>query len=64
VLRPLLAVIRTRHRLNRLDVVAHAGHWRVEGQVNPSLGSDTNALIDGADPARSDGSQARPYEIS
>lgn len=35
VLRPLLAVIRARHRMTRLDVVLDNGLWTLEGEVNP-----------------------------
>jgi DNA/RNA non-specific endonuclease len=35
VLRPLLATIRLRHRLTRLDVVLERGYWTLEGEVNP-----------------------------
>jgi hypothetical protein len=35
ILRPLLAGIRLRHRLNRLDVVLDGEYWAIEGEVNP-----------------------------
>ncbi|MFT3734753.1 MAG: hypothetical protein QM776_06985 [Rhodocyclaceae bacterium] len=41
VLRPLLAVIRVRHRMTRLDVVLENGKWTIEGEVNPKAKKPT-----------------------
>jgi hypothetical protein len=48
VLRPLLAAIRLRHRLTRLEVVLDGGRWIIEGEVNPRRRRPTPVLGDGA----------------
>jgi hypothetical protein len=48
VLRPLLAAIRLRHRLTRLDVVLEGGRWTIEGEVNPGRRRPTTVLGAGA----------------
>lgn len=48
VLRPLLAVIRTRHRMTRLDVVLEGGTWTIEGEVNPRRRRPTTVRGTGA----------------
>jgi len=48
VLRPLLAAIRVRHRLTRLDVVLENGRWTIEGEVNPRARRPTPVLGSGA----------------
>jgi hypothetical protein len=48
VLRPLLAVIRARHALTRLDVELEGDRWTVVGEVNPKKRAPTKAEGDGA----------------
>jgi hypothetical protein len=46
VLTPLLAAIRVRHRLTRLDVVPDGEFWKVEGEVNPRRNQRTQAKVE------------------
>lgn len=48
VLRPLLAVIRLKHRLTRLDVELEGGRWTIVGEVNPRARRPTPLLGDGS----------------
>ena len=48
VLRPLLAAIKVRHRLARLDVVLENGTWTIEGEVNPRRRRPTRVRGTGA----------------
>lgn len=43
VLRPLLAVVRIRYGLTKLEPVARGGRWFVAGAVNPNLEEETPA---------------------
>ena len=45
VLRPLLAAIKLRHRLNELDVVQRGNNWAVRAVVNPVFEDGTNILV-------------------
>ena len=46
VIRPVLAVIRLRHNLVRLDGEPRAGRWAVVGVVNPTLAELSTKLVD------------------
>jgi hypothetical protein len=46
VIRPVLAVLRVRHQLQRLDAEARDGKWAVVGTVNPSHAELTQKLVD------------------
>lgn len=48
VLRPLLSVIRVKHKMTRLDVVLENGKWTLEGEVNPKARKPTQVLGSGA----------------
>ncbi|HVY04701.1 MAG TPA: DUF4157 domain-containing protein [Burkholderiales bacterium] len=48
VLNPLLAAIRIRHRLTRLEVVLEGGTWTIEGEVNPRRRRPTTVRGTGA----------------
>lgn len=46
ILRPLLAVIKARHQLQRLEPVLQGSRWAVKGEVNPTKTVPTNAQAD------------------
>lgn len=60
VITPVLAAIRTRHRMQSLEAVDRGGVWHVEGQVNPRTGRATNKRSAGA---QDGSSEARAIEI-
>jgi hypothetical protein len=47
VLRPLLAPLRLRHRLSRLDVVPQGRQWAVVAAASPEVIEPTTALVEG-----------------
>lgn len=51
VIRPVLAVIRTRHQLRSLEAEARNGKWAVVGVVNPTLAELTQKDAEAADAA-------------
>ncbi|MEW6428987.1 MAG: DUF4157 domain-containing protein [Thermodesulfobacteriota bacterium] len=62
VLRPLLAVIRSRHRLSRLEVVPSGRFWAVVAAASPPQQQVTDAGRE--DETAPDGSQAKPFPIT
>ena len=46
VLRPLLAVIRTKHRMIKLDVEVEGDRWMLVGEVNPKKKQPTPVRVD------------------
>jgi hypothetical protein len=60
ILKPLLAAVRIRYRLQSLEVVPKGGRWAVVGKVNPEEEAGTEAQI----APDADGSSAKPYPIT
>lgn len=58
IIRPVLAAIRLRHNMQRLDAEAREGRWAVVGVVNPTLAEMSQKLVDTATP----GATVRTYE--